>query len=109
MLFCLEVSFYKHIGNIYVRTMAFHHKELININLIQKLVLCSLFVHYLKKYSQFFDKPFLDIMLNTLAGLSIGIYLTHYYLLEVLIKIGKIFRGKIDGNLIFLLILASMM
>ena len=99
LLYFTELYFYHNVGIIYVQNIAFHDKELIDINLFQKIVLCLLLISFFRKYNSKLKNNFAGNVLGMIGGLSFGIFLIHYYLLEAIFRTQRIFHYKIEGDI----------
>jgi peptidoglycan/LPS O-acetylase OafA/YrhL len=100
-----EFIFYQNVGVIYVTNVFDHEKELININLFQKLLLSLILMHLLKKHDASMKRLGISTILKTIATLSFGIYFVHYYFIDALLRTRRIFQYSVEGNLVFLMML----
>jgi peptidoglycan/LPS O-acetylase OafA/YrhL len=98
-LLTIELSFYDNHGIIYVKHLFSHDKELLDINLFQKLILCLLLITGFVRYNAKLKSYRIEQFLNLAAGYSFGIYFIHYYFWIIFFRFRRVYNLNIDGNI----------
>lgn len=100
-LIIIEAVFSKCPGNIHTLKMFGTENGLLDLNFMQKMLLCGFFVGFLHKYD------FNNKWLSFIANASFGIYFIHIYAIFIIIKLANKFSYAINGSLLYLSIATS--